>query len=129
MDASMKAKKNKDDVLILESINHWKKMINWVAGQPQNSKPNFLTMLVNIGENWGSMDCPFCKYYVYIDDWKPWLRDCIGCPISQKWGRCSVYKKSHPWGAVSNSSTWGEWLINAELFLKELEKLLQKNKD
>ena len=105
---------------IKASIEHWQRMIAWAEKQPDWEEKKSFSMNKAIGEHWYGTNCPLC--------WKYTINNCFNCPLSKKYGFCSSNNKRNLWFFVTNSYNWGEWLINAKKFIKQLKSLLPKEK-
>lgn len=104
-------------------ITHWREMIEWVEKQIPNESISITKMKESINQTWNGNYCDFCKKFNnwdIMDDKEP----CEDCPLFNKYGRCSENNKDRNlWFNVYKSRTWGEWLVNSRLFLKQLESL------
>ena len=107
---------------LVESIEHWKKMIQWASKQNLDEKDSRSWMGNQLGENWSGEHCPCCQKF----------GDCIGCPIFIKTG--SKECRGTPWVLITNAGcgSWGEWLkyaIDELAFLQNLEKEYKEKLD
>lgn len=102
---------------IEKSIAHWKRMIEWVKTKDQKTLPYIEEMYDSIGEYWGGGFCALCSKYYYYN----YENVCPKCPLDKKGYRCSI--NGSPWKNVTLSTTWGEWLINANKMLEVLKGL------
>jgi len=104
---------------IEESIKHYKRMIKWAKKQPQNDIALLMDMDTKLGETYGADDCPMCvKYRIYPR--------CNVCPLGAKYN--DGFSCTPSWRAVFHSKTWGEWVIHAEVLLKDLKGLIKPSK-
>lgn len=110
---------------IKKSIKHWESMIKWVKTQNKNDYPFSYIMYENISENWYGSNCPLCKIYYrsYVHDRLYVL--CNKCPLAIKYGKCNS-SLGNKWMDVQRSSSWREWIINANKLLRQLKSLLPK---
>ena len=87
---------------IEKSIEHWKRMIDWVKNLPlklYEDLPVAAFMGNRLGEHWKASDCTLCTLFIG--------NGCRGCPISGC-GTCG--SPGHAWAAVNGSETWVKWL-------------------
>ncbi len=101
-------------------IEHWQRMIRWASKQPKNRVVDIEVMGTAIKEVWLDSGCAWCKWYekkvvMFYDK-------CILCPMQKKYGKCTHINKNL-WNIVHGSKTWGEWTINARLFLKQIKTI------
>jgi len=108
---------------VLESIDHWLRMIAWVKQQPGNRDVQSWywdrkeQMEKAIDESWFGQHCPLCTLCSIEMDGKELCQDCPLCPEDKPQG-CAGPKE--PWRAVCNARSWNEWLIAAEVMLERL---------
>lgn len=102
----------------VESIEHWKRMMVWVALNTHwDAEPDAQQMFDAIGEHWAGIYCSLCNL---------WGKG--GCNKA-----CPIFKcdeeYSGVWRRVAMSATWGQWLSAAKVMLdllKSTEKKLRK---
>jgi hypothetical protein len=111
MDALMD--KNDETVALHLSIIHWEKMLDYAKAQIPTEFVSASQMLDDIGETWSGIYCALCQRDVNTNHRLPCpLIDCV-CK-----GDCHCF-----WFAIAYSSTWGEWIQNAEKLIKLLKDL------
>ncbi len=108
---------------IKDSIEHWKRMIEWVTEQDEEEVPNELSMWLELKEDWGAKSCPLCQQ----QDNPSYSPGCLKCPLAYNYGVCSYMFLNHldknAWGRVTAAKTWEEWLKHAKQMLTQLESL------
>jgi len=104
------------------SIDHWKKMINWAKTQIPDQRVTGWKMFKEIKETWSSDDCPLCQAFFHLDVTDYDL--CKHCPLRVIFGSCNKKQEMNAWQDVSNAKTWGEWLEAAEVMLQQLQATL-----
>ena len=102
-----------------QSVDHWKRMIEWAREQHPRSPTDYLCMMAEIGEDWYSGSCPLCKYFLRPDT------SCSECPLKTVFGHCDDPQALNAWSDIRRSRTWGEWLEAAEVMLFQLETVLK----
>ena len=110
-----------------DTIDHYNRMIEWVEkniNDPafQAERPDYSVIEDEIGENWYSKYCPFCKKY--YDEGKSF--ECCKCPLDLverdtegKYVSCC----GGLWESMAVSKTWHEWLVYAKRIINLLETL------
>jgi len=99
------------------SIAHWERMIRWIEKQPKKEEVDIYSMVDEIDEGTGSMDCPLCKKYQC---------KCDKCPLGKKFGYCIDQGSVNSYYETYLSETWDEWLRNARILLKQLKSLREE---
>lgn len=122
---------NKELMALKASIEHWKKMIQWVHTQPSYDRPNMLTMDKAIDQDWSGESCALCQYFrtrnLYTNN-----ASCFGCPLIPHCDSMEIgydtksVKHISLWSKVTSSISWEEWLTNAYNMLAELERLAKE---
>ncbi len=114
----------KVETAIAESIQHWKRMIEWVEKRDKKHQPSEISMWTELKEDWGAESCPLCKQ----QDNPRFQPGCPKCPLALKYGLCSyIYLNAldkNAWPRVTNAQTWKDWLKHAKQLLIQLESLL-----
>lgn len=106
---------------IEESIAHWERMIELVEKYCEKDEPpSPWDMYKLIGEGWGGGYCPLCQQYSFR--YGIWVY-CFHCPLFIKYGPCTDLDSQNAWHRVTYSSTWAEWLTNAQIMLEQLKSL------
>jgi len=102
-----------------DTIKHYKRMIKWVKKQSPDDSVNSNKMFREIGENWYSPSCSYCKKYLSSND-KPATTEC--------W-RCELRSTSVPirccnglWNYMEIACRWKEWILAAKKVLKYIKK-------
>ena len=103
-----KSKEKKD------AIKHYKRMIKWAKKQPPLEKQRGHKMLKEMGENWYSESCSYCKNYL-IPPVPPGCWECVGNGIPKIC--CHGL-----WNKMRHASTWGDWITAAKKVLKYIKK-------
>jgi hypothetical protein len=105
---------------IKDSIDHWKRMIEWAEKQPKNITCFSISMDKAIGENWYRRDCPLCSLFYYKT-----MKYC--CPLTKVdtkvRGLCIT-----SWIQVYKAKTWKEWVKAAYKMLSILKKCLKNER-
>lgn len=103
---------------IENSIVHWKHMIEWAKERAKHSAMfNPYEMSAAIGENWYDDSCSLCQLFEY----------CNFCPLGQDTPEApGIYGCCYEWRDVDSSETPTEWVENAEILLKRLNRELEK---
>ena len=96
-----------------KSIAHWERMIKFVKTQPKEDYPYPNKMISVIGETWSGKDCALCGLFSYYG--------CKRCPLNTPELQCD--KDDSPYDKVANSTTWEEWLENAQIMLNTLKEV------
>ena len=108
---------------IQKSIDHWKKMIEWVKKQPPENRTNYPLMMDTLKMGWGSIHCHLCHLYADFNT------KCTHCPLQIKFGVCCGDDVDNEWARIDTSRIWGEWLAHAEVLLEQLISLLPSEKE
>ncbi len=103
-----------------QSIDHWKRMIEWAESQDPTEVAEHHRMEQEIAESWYSDDCPLCKRFLLGPD-----EPCEGCPLRVAFGNCSDSHAMNAWPNIRWARTWDEWLEAAEVMLLQLETVLK----
>lgn len=113
---------NKQQRALLESIEHWGRMIIWADTQSPFGPALLITMRNAIGELWTADYCPLCKSNLaqHSDDRQSYY-DCLGCILHRHGQSCDG---AGLWQAVNSSKTWSEWVHNALIFQQALVAVL-----
>jgi len=106
-----------------QSVDHWKRTIEWAREQYPKSPTDYLYMTAEIGEDWYSGSCPLCKCFLQPDT------SCSECPLKAVFGRCDDPLAVNAWPDIRRSRTWSEWLEAAEVMLFQLETVLKLLKE
>jgi hypothetical protein len=117
-----------DKALRESALNHYDKMIAWASQQPEDEDASMDKMHNAIKENWSSSHCVYCEFYSFCDT----------CPLSAKEinkGYGFRYKSEQNiyyfnnysccnglWIMMSSSTTWGDWVINANKVYDYIQK-------
>ena len=97
-------KKNEDVIRALEdSVAHWKRMREQAVKFDPCERPRIEEMNEAINEDWYGGHCALCELFFDHEG-----VDCYGCPL------------------FNNSSSWSEWIENADRMIERLEELLEK---
>ncbi len=103
-----------------QSIDHWKRMIEWAESQDPTEVAEHHRMEQEIAESWYSDDCPLCKRFLQGSD-----ELCEECPLRVVFGNCSDLLTANAWSDVRWARTWDEWLEAADVTLLQLETVLK----
>jgi hypothetical protein len=88
-------------------------MIRYAKTQPPTDEPSGTRMLLDIGEKWTGAYCELCR--VQWENGPDWICPLLGATCNHN---------CHPvWLAVDDSTTWSEWIENAEKLLELMESL------
>lgn len=101
---------------IKKSLEHWRRMVEWVEKQPVKERPDYERMKNEIKENWFSHSCELCKKYCSV---------CRKCPLDMIGEKC-YGDWTYPWSfwrQVRFSKTYGEWLTHARMMITCLDFL------
>lgn len=93
---------------------HWKRMIKWVEKQPQQERPQQITMRFCINEEWNGDYCACCQMLMKIPG-------CDLCPFMLFY-KVHCYDKG--WGSVDEAKTWERWLIFARRLHTNIDKMI-----
>jgi hypothetical protein len=104
-----------------DSIDHWKRMIEWAKKQNPQELVIAEKMFNEIGEDWYGRFCPLCK--IYYNGISLCVIEGEICPLYEKYGGCG--RNGNAWASVAKATTWGEWVSKAEIMLSQLESLLE----
>ncbi len=107
-----------------QSMDHWKRMIEWVSQQDPEWITDYHYMEVEIGESWYSEDCPLCEHFLLDPD-----APCNDCPLRVVFGQCIDPLALNAWPNVRWARTWDEWLEAADVMLFQLETVLKLLKE
>jgi len=105
-----------------QSVDHWKRMIEWVKQQNPEWITDYHYMEIEIGESWYSEDCPLCEHFLYETV-------CGNCPLRVVFGQCTDHSALNAWSNIRWARTWAEWLEAAEVMLLQLETVLKLLKE
>jgi hypothetical protein len=98
------------------ALNHYDKMIAWASQQPEDEDASMDKMHNAIKENWSSSYCVYCEFYSFCDT----------CPLGVKkidFYNMQDYKCCNGlWIMMSSSTTWGDWVINANKVYDYIQK-------
>lgn len=108
--------KPKDKIAILQSIEHWKRMIAWVKIQDPKNDFCYFDMQHAIGEMSNIKSCALCGLY--------WSQGCKGCPLNKINQGCT--NKGSAYYNTTGPKTNKEWLKAARNMLKTLKGLLNE---
>ncbi len=102
--------------IIKKEIERFNKMIEFAERQDSKNEVSMDFMREQIGFN--HAEGLLCEEY--SDNF-----DCEECPLYKQYGTCNNDENTRNlWGKIDNSKTWGEWIINAKAFVKQLGNLL-----
>ena len=108
------------------SIRHWERMIKWAKKQKKSllvSGYDNPDMETEIGEYWNAYYCNLCKAFKTKEGDELCFNNKIYCPLADKYGECGVRGSENNFLRVHNSKTWGQWVYNANIMLKQLQSL------
>jgi len=103
---------------IKDSIEHWKRMIEWVKTQNLKDPICSSLMKININENYYGSNCPLCTIFF------KYKGDCNRCPLNIKYGECMKGHEKNTWNSIVSSKNWKEWLKHSKTMIKQLESLM-----
>lgn len=99
-----------------ETLNHYRRMIEWARFQGMDESPSSIKMQASIGEDWTQAHCAMCNAHYHVTD----ENTCITCPIYKyELERCGIVGTR--WHRLNKSKTWPEWILNAEYFCAMVE--------
>lgn len=104
---------------IKKSIAHWEKMRKWAVEQ-EGAVDSYL-MFKSMGTSWGASSCPLCHMFnrTLFGD-----LSCKDCPLR----KCEPYNDHvcvKAWQDVDQSTTWKEWVSNADRLIGLLHQALK----
>ncbi len=109
-----------------EALAHYDRMIEWAKKQKKFNHPNDKVMLRRLGENWMGLFCVYCTTFSEPDCVHNCVHNIYGkCPLnsnSTNIGRTPFDCCNQLWLQMSESETWEEWIINAELVKKYIKE-------
>ena len=109
---------------IVDSIEHWERMIAWAEKQDPGDLVSSDDMLVGIGEIWGGADCPLCQLA------RVEARDsCFLCTLGCTHGHCNAQRSANAWSDDKMARHWKDWLMHARRMLVQLKSLLPGKED
>jgi len=107
-----------------EAIAHYERMIKWAKTQPPGNriryKHSVSIMFVAIGEDWYGKNCVYCQKYIKYSSSstnKPCPLTSYVIPYCDDKSCCNGL-----WIKMNNSTTWKEWIINAEKVLEYIKE-------
>lgn len=108
---------NKKTKAIQDSIAHWERMIAYVKTLDKEQDSNRHYLKDKINEAWLGYDCPLCTLY---ED------DCSTCPL-YNYEQTECDDEDSLWQNVNDSTTWGDWIVNANRMLNALKAIYSEN--
>jgi hypothetical protein len=117
---------------IRKTIKHWERLIAFakIKGTTDQTLnyPDYEDFN-ELGENFGSDDCPLCQKYREpngIDTERDQM--CLGCPLYKKFGRCGEENDTeditrNAYMRLAYAETWHQWIERANIFLSQIKSL------
>lgn len=102
---------------IIASIGHHKRIRDWAKSKKDQSE-NYChdEMKLQLGECLGQDYCALCDEF---------FSDCGMCPLGKKYGPCSYSDNNLYHTKVASSETYGQLVVAEDLFIPQLESLLE----
>ena len=92
-----------------DTLSHYDRMIKYAKTQNHIDIPLISTMYLAIGESWDGNSCKYCIKH---------CSDCWSCSLADTKSESCCEE----WGILNLSTSWEEWIINAEAMKKHIIK-------
>lgn len=93
------------------TIRHYEEKIAWAKTRPSDEHPSKGHMFYAIGHSWQGTYCPYCQKY---NNRMSCIQEESRCPLL---GKDEINCCNGLWRSMNKSTTWAEWITNAEKVL------------
>lgn len=97
-----------------EAVAHYLRMLFIMVYLVDPSDWKWSYFCDNDGEEWHSNDCPYCKEYHCVTEWRDQNDYDSDCPLGvNSWTCCDTL-----WANMNQAITWEHWIFCANMILK-----------